>query len=410
MLSICRITIIIFIINILLLIYTAYVFYFKFNDNSQELFQKKDSKEVYLFDEQNVILNEITSKNNYSLNDSNVISIEIWSKASIGFYLWQHILRAPIDSRLDTNVYQSGSTKIDRFKFKFRSGALLTTDSLEHLSTENLILVLNGRDKEKVKIAIDWIKAVESVKHNIRNVGLVVLGDEKCHNHWLTPYLKTNGGFVSFLLIVYDWKYVDNQIIYQWPLGVATYRHFPNIDLSKLNLGTSRPYVCNFVATVYPDSSRKELANILRQKYEKICIIKTRFEWQSKETIDSLNYYVESLRLSDLTLSPIGMNHECYRIFEAMAFGSVPVVEENLSHVTKTSCDTRSAYRLLKENNAPLIYVSNWTKQLPDIIANEMNLSQEFKIQRRLQIIKFYTEFKTIIKNRFLRIINEKFV
>lgn len=38
--------------------------------------------------------------------------------------------------------------------------------------------------------------------------------------------------------------------------------------------------------------------------------------------------YQYALSLSDLTLNPVGMNTECYRIYEAMAHGSVPVVED----------------------------------------------------------------------------------
>ncbi|CAG2102407.1 unnamed protein product [Medioppia subpectinata] len=290
------------------------------------------------------------------VNDSDVVSIELWSKASIGFYLWQHILRASLETRADGNAYVSGAAKLNGFRFKFRSGPLLTIDSLQHMSAHNLILVLNGRDKQKIKFAVDWIAGVDRLKDQIRNVGLVVLGDEQCHNSWLRPYLQSNGGFVKFVFVVYDWKLIDDRVIYQWPLGVATYRQFPTPEAVKVNFETSRPYVCNLVATIYADSSRLELLNILKEKYKDICIIKVRFEWQPKETTDSLSYYVESLRLSDLTLSPMGMNHECYRIYEAMAFGSVPVIEDNVNHMKKTSCDTRTAFRQLKQHNPPFIY------------------------------------------------------
>ncbi len=47
----------------------------------------------------------------------------------------------------------------------------------------------------------------------VKNVGLVVLGDEECHNSWINPYLVSNGGPVK--------KQVENRVIYQWPLGVA---------------------------------------------------------------------------------------------------------------------------------------------------------------------------------------------
>ena len=407
MLNIFRLTLIIFIINLILISYTAYIFYsFKSLDSTDV----NNNWKQYSSSGLNENVEEIDSQSlTDSLNKSNEISIEIWSKASIGLYLWQHILRGSIDSRVEENLYLSGSTKVDGFRFKFRSGPLLTSDSLQHMTNQNLILVLNGRDKQKISFATDWLKAVDAVKSLVANVGLVVLGDEQCRNNWIKPYLQVNGGFVKFLFIVYDWKSIDNKVIYQWPLGVATYRYFPNPEIEKLVVETSRPYVCNFVATIYSDSSRLELLNILNRNYSKICIIKPRFEWTPKETSDSLNYYVEALRLSDLTLSPIGMNHECYRIFESMAFGSVPVVEENVNHVIKTSCDTRSAFRLLKANNAPIIYVTNWTQQLPNIIQNEINYSLEYKIKRRLKIIKFYAKFKTIIRKQFLNVINEYF-
>ncbi|XP_054166106.1 ribitol-5-phosphate xylosyltransferase 1-like [Oppia nitens] len=402
MLTLLRLTVTIIVINLLLILYTVYVFYYKFSANFPTIAESVQQNV------QNIDIIDI--KNNNVLNTSHLMTIEIWSKAAIGLYLWQHILRGQIETRTENNAYISGSVKVNEFKFKFRSGPLLITESLQHLSAQNLILVLNGRDKDKIRFATEWIEGVKIVKDKIANIGIVMLGDEDCHNNWIKPYIESNGGFIKFLFVVYDWKAIDNHDIYQWPLGLATYRNFPNPDFNKINFQASRPYVCNFVATIYPDSSRQELINILNNKYRDICIIKVRYEWQPKETTDSLNYYVEALRLSDLTLSPIGRNHECYRIFEALSFGSVPVVEENMNHTKKTSCDKNEAYRLLKEANAPLIYVSNWTQDLPNILSNELNLSLEYKIQRRLYIIKWYSKFKTLIKSQFLKVINEKFV
>ncbi len=422
MISLCRLTIIIFAINIVLMSYTAYVFFVKFNNQSSDSIQTQtyDNFEEDFDEDLNIWSNgfidneiNITKKlKKVSSNETNnEITVEIWSKAAIGLYLWLHIIKGTIDKKVDANIYLYGFKKINNFKFKFRSGPVLTTNSLEQFSADNLILVLNGRDKEKVGNAIDWLKAIDpKVKKTVKNVGLVVLGDEECHNSWINPYLVSNGGPVKFVFIVYDWKQVDNHFIYQWPLGVATYRNFPNPDFSKLNLQISRSYVCNFIATIYPDSSRQELLKVLEsEKFRNICFVKPRFEWQPKESRDSLNLYVEALRLSDLTLSPIGMNHECYRIYEAMAFGSVPVIEESLNHVMKSSCDHKNTFRLLKQNKAPFIYVTNWTLELPLILQNELNLSLEFKIKRRIQLVNWYQNFKTSIRNTFIDVMNEKF-
>jgi hypothetical protein len=87
----------------------------------------------------------------------------------------------------------------------------------------------------------------------------------------------------------------------------------------------------------------------------------------------------------------------------------VPVIEESLNHVMKSSCDHKNTFRLLKENKAPFIYVTNWTLELPLILQNELNLSLEFKIKRRLQLVNWYQNFKTNIRNTFIDVMNEKF-
>ena len=52
------------------------------------------------------------------------------------------------------------------------------------------------------------------------------------------------------------------------------------------------------------------------------------------ETEESMSEYVQVIRQSDLTLNPVGLNVECYRIYEAMALGSVPVVEDRATSHT----------------------------------------------------------------------------
>jgi len=163
------------------------------------------------------------------------------------------------------------------------------------------------------------------------------------------------------------------------------------------------------LGTIYFNSSRLEFFNVLNRSQQ--CLFKPRFVWQSNESKESLHRYLESLRLSDLTLNPIGMNHECYRIYEAFSFASVPVLEENLDHVKgqKSQCDKNSAYRLLKEFKAPLIFVKNWTLDLPLIIENEIKMSQRYKVNRRRKLIKWYEKFKKHLQDKFLNVIEKKF-
>jgi hypothetical protein len=407
--------------------------------------------------------------------------IEIWSKAAIGYYLWQHILEGGIHRNVQDGIYVYGSKKIENLKFKFRSGPSLTIEALRRFvtsspasvtkkgkkrtisSNKNIILVLNGRDEEKVETSTSWLREVSLLSNFLRQesnqslrAGVVLLGNEFCFNSWIKPYLSSSEGPISFLFITYDWKLIDDREVFQWPLGVATYRNFPvpeeslenssltqaNNDLSKKNdeeekehevvsqvLVTQewkehRPYVCNFLGTIYSNSSREEVLRVLstiNQKYQREsdekqptppCFVKARLSWTPSETTETRDVFIQALKSSDLTLNPIGMNHECYRIYEAMQMGSLPVLEERLSHVRgkKSACDESSAYRLLKRHNAPVLFVSNWTSQLPSLIEREVNqVSKQVKVDRRERLLSWYRDFKLKMRENFVRVVNQKF-
>lgn len=368
-----------------------------------------------------------------SQNEFNLppLVVEIWSKAAIGFYLWEEILKGIIDKGLNNGIYITGSKKVGRVKFNFRSGPALTVDAFRSFisdpsQSKNIVLILNSRDAEKMSIAKSWLEEVKvqsQVSPKPLNIGVVMLGNENCFNSWILPYLSSHGGLVKFLFVTYDWKMINGQNIFQWPLGVATYRDFPVPSLKEIKPHFDRPYVCNFLGTVYPNSSREELlrsidyingnSNKLIGRNTSVCLVKGRTSWSPDETPETLAMYVDSLRFSDLTLCPIGMNHESYRIWESISYGSVPVLEENLSHVKypRSSCDEFSSYRLLKKYQAPVIFISNWTSDLTGLIENEINsVTQEEKIGRRTSLLEWYSKFKLIIRDEFIRAIETKFL
>ena len=84
-----------------------------------------------------------------------------------------------------------------------------------------MVLVLNGREQSKVDFARMWLDYLPNFMQ-LKNVAVVLLGNESCDNDWMKPYLATNGGLVQFVFIVYDSPEVDEYNFYQWPLGVAT--------------------------------------------------------------------------------------------------------------------------------------------------------------------------------------------
>jgi hypothetical protein len=117
---------------------------------------------------------------------------------------------------------------------------------------------------------------------------------------------------------------------------------------------------------------------------------------------------MESLLKSDLTLCPVGKNTECYRIYEAMSLGSVPVVEDVQ---TDGNCDTVSTVaplRLLKQHDAPVIYVKSWY-ELFELLKAEAELTLEEKIERRTAVVNWYMNFKKNLSNNFIKVIRKQF-
>ena len=132
--------------------------------------------------------------------------------------------------------------------------------------------------------------------------------------------------------------------------------------------------------------------------------------WQPRETKYSLSVYIESLGLSDLTLSPVGINSECYRIYESISMGSVPVIENIM---TPGLCGNDpggilapAPLRLLKTLNAPVIYINDWS-ELPNLITKELNMSLQEKIKRRIKLVQWYENFKIFFKEQLLSVIKD---
>jgi len=124
-----------------------------------------------------------------------------------------------------------------------------------------------------------------------------------------------------------------------------------------------------------------------------------------------MSEYVKVVRGSDLTLNPAGKNVECYRVYEAMALGSVPVIEDvgvSASCGTAVSSDHHVMLRLLKQHEAPVIYVSDW-RQLAHILQREQQMSTADVVARRLHVVQWYRKFRRKMRDEFLRVITQKF-
>ncbi|TRY82839.1 hypothetical protein DNTS_022055 [Danionella cerebrum] len=344
--------------------------------------------------------------------------VQIWGKAAIGnpcsycpigLYLWEHILEGPLNPLDKSSQWREGEIQSGKINFSFYTGPAVVQGQVPP-EPGSVVLVLNGREQQKISSSIQWLQHVQALvqTRSISRVAVVLLGNEQCNNDWLRSYLKRHGGFVDVLFLVYDSPWVNDKDVFQWPLGVATYRNFPVVPLSSQMVKAERPYLCNFLGTIYKNSSRETLMGILKQNaLGKDCLIHAREKWLPQETMDTSRQYQMALAQSELTLCPVGMNTESYRIYEACAFGSMPVLEDVL---TPGLCERgpRSPLRLLKDAGAPFIYLKDW-KELPAILERERAMMQTEREERRRRLLEWYSGFRLQMKERFTEVLEENF-
>ncbi|CAL1531342.1 unnamed protein product [Lymnaea stagnalis] len=259
-----------------------------------------------------------------------------------------------------------------------------------------------------------WLELLPTLPH-LRNAAVVLLGSEVCDNSWIHPYMSFNGGPLKFVFLVYDSPEVDNVHFFQWPLGVATYRNFPDVRSSNLDVRSRRAHLFNFLGTIYKNSSREILLSAIKNSsYKELGLVKPRWEWLPQETEESQDEYMHALSQSDLTLNPVGINTECYRIYESMSLGAVPVVEDTMTpghcSASRNSKKTFPApLRLLKEYGAPVIFVKNWAEDLETLLKREKEMSDYDRLKRRENLVKWYSNFKLLMRDRLVSVTLEKF-
>ena len=330
--------------------------------------------------------------------------INIWGKAAIAEYLWVHIFEGTL-SQVPGYLLYKGTIIIENIKISYTTGPSLIAGTAD-TSIKDLIIIVNGRDQSKVKAAKVWLDVLVNKErfNQLRNLGLVLLGNELCENEWLWYYIDNFSMLIKFVFIVYDASVIDTRQVYQWPLGVATYRNFPLITKININIYSKRKYRCNFLGTIYANSSRELLMGLLKANTYN-CFVKARYIWLEKESKESRSIYHDVLQNSDLTLCPVGINSESYRIYEALSYGSVPVLEDIMTpgQCGKDKIDRNPPYLLLKKYKAPVIYIKDW-HELPDLLQKEDLLSHRDVIRRRKKILDWYELFRYKMREELLRV------
>ncbi|CAL4187017.1 unnamed protein product, partial [Meganyctiphanes norvegica] len=194
-----------------------------------------------------------------------------------------------------------------------------------------------------------------------------------------------------------------SSFIFQYfELKFGQYRNFPVLDEDQVKTNVPRKYACNFQATVHKGSSRVLLLKMLKNSTyaSEHCFINGREKWSPTETPETINDYIWTLIQSELTLCPVGMNAESYRVYEALSCGSTPVIEDVRPG---GRCDA-NVWRLLKKMDPPVVWIKSW-KQLPQILARETKYSEQYLVKRRERVFQWYEWFKIKMRDRFVSII-----
>jgi hypothetical protein len=271
--------------------------------------------------------------------------------------------------------------------------------SAELLRSRHVVLFLAAQSKATKMIAFTWLEVLRDMP-NLQTVGIVIKGNERCSNDWLIPYIQNQVAFpIRFILTIYGYSStfpVSKSIfpaLLQWPLGVAGYRGFPKVAVRPAladPVNEKRKHLCNFLGTVFKNShARKTVLAILQDtKYSHWnCHLKYRLEWTAEESSDSVTDYVNTLKNTDFTLCPAGQNVESFRIYEAMSFGSVPVLQSEVARMPAGDLQDgnytcRDSVHLLKYYSAPVIWVTDWS-ELPEIMEVLLLESPEETYSRR---------------------------
>ena len=301
-------------------------------------------------------------------------------------------------------------------------------------NSQYAVLVASAQSTATKKDAVTWLQAFRSSR-SLLSLGILLKGNERCTNDWLLPYLKGQSVHrIRFMFTIYGYSkgygvgigYPQDRL-FQWPLGVAALRGFPKVTLRPALAApeaTKRKHLCNFMGTIHKHAqARIQVVRILRDPRYKHwnCFLKYRDEWTKAETDQSLAQYIETLKNTDFTLCPAGMNLESFRIYEAMSYGSVPVLVPD-AHIRKGDLQDQGykcagSFQLLKYYSAPVIWLNEWT-ELPTVMEALRQEPPEDTYRRpsvkcwlslvplryrcRLSVLEWYAKFKDEMARQFV--------
>lgn len=238
------------------------------------------------------------------------------------------------------------------------------------------------------------------------NVGFMALSKEDCNNVNAQKYIVEKQ--LKFGLMPYgDCSLVDGKRFAVLPLGPSFEHGFPtNAHKTFIPPVVVRKFLLNLMVswTVEKPTRIQAMMSALNvcEGYE--CIVEHNdLIFKVMQHVDEFvgsnlrwmlssapNSYIENLKQSIFTLCPHGKNPEQYRIWEALAAGSIPIIEEfpqqslpgtfyHPSYPSSWKCVPEDIHGVLRDLKAPVLFVSDWRRDLPRII--DSYLSREGGMQ-----------------------------
>lgn len=311
-------------------------------------------------------------------------------------YLWHNILGSYFDDRVTVTFGSPWSRSVEALNLEFE--IVRTSEQLTALPKGSNLLVVT----QSINIIRTLFGLEPAILPPEAKVGFLSLSREDCNNNEPETLLENHQ--LKFGFFPYgDCSLVDGDRFSVVPLGPSYEHGFPiNAHMVDGPTVAEKKYLLNLmVSWTVGKPTRIQAAMVAlevcsaKERYSNVelCIVGhndmmfkalqfvddhvgSNLRWFLSSAPDA---YITNLKQSVFTLCPLGKNPEQYRIWEALAAGSIPIIEEipgqslpgsffHPSYPMSWRCMPEDIHGILKRHNAPVLFVSDWQRDLPPII------------------------------------------
>lgn len=284
---------------------------------------------------------------------------------------------------LDVNLHQWERDWLS-YLLKNTYDQFLITNKLDELPTDKPTVVITNH-------AINYRKYLDDLRLNCKKYGVILLSDENVCERM--EYVH-DPSCVFVARNYFNPMYLKHRKVFTFGLG---YKNDFNIkkDSPKFN---ERKLIWSFAGSFH-DDFRKNAVNQFRQlepnKTHSVSGFNANDGLKTKE-------YVELLENSKFALCPRGqINNDCFRIYEALEAGSIPVVLASAEHMQVRPSYWHAVF--YGESNMPFVVADSW-EEAADKVKGIIEQNQGQEVQAQCQ--EFWTRWKSNWKTMFMDKVN----